>query len=63
MRSDYKYHIFVNKIDVEKNNKTENDIIKELNSEFIKILTDKIKQFPHQYFWFHRKWSRKIYNK
>ena len=62
MRSDYKYHIFVKKIDIEKNNKTEDDIIKEVNSLYVKILTDKIKQYPHQYFWFHKKWDKKIYN-
>ena len=62
MGSDYKYHIFVKKINIEKNNKSESDIIEELNSEYVKILTNKIKQYPNQYFWFHKKWNKKIYN-
>jgi len=63
MGSDYKYHIYVKEIHVEKNNKTENELIKELNTQYIKILTNKINKYPEQYFWVHKKWDKKIYNK
>ena len=61
MGSDYKYHIFVENIVINRENKTEDELIKEINSLYIKVLTNKIKQHPHQYFWFHRKWDKKIY--
>ena len=61
MGSDYKYHIFVEKIYIGENYKNEEEIIKALNSKYVEILTNKIKQYPEQYFWFHKKWNKKIY--
>ena len=61
MGSDYKYHIFVEKLSIDKNGKTEDEIIRELNSLYVKILTKKINQYPSQYFWFHKKWDKGIY--
>jgi len=62
MGSDYKYHIYVEKIEMNNADKNEEEIIKEINSLYANILINKIKQYPHQYFWFHKKWSKKIYN-
>ena len=62
MGSDYKYHIFIEKIDIDNKNKSENEIISDLNEAYVQILTKKIKQFPYQYFWFHKKWDKGIYN-
>ncbi|MAQ43343.1 MAG: hypothetical protein CMG25_02505 [Candidatus Marinimicrobia bacterium] len=62
MGSDYKYHVFVEEIKINNTNKNEEEIIEEINSLYANILTNKIKQYPHQYFWFHKKWSKKIYN-
>tara|TARA_Y100001970_G_scaffold285135_1_gene404053 strand:- start:564 stop:1445 length:882 start_codon:yes stop_codon:yes gene_type:complete len=61
MGSDYKYHIFVKKVIINNNNKTEEEIIEEINSLYADVLENKIRQYPHQYFWFHKKWSKKIY--
>jgi len=41
-----------------------NDIDKlfiEISTKYNAILEDKIKEYPEQYFWFHKKWDRKIY--
>ena len=59
MGSDYKYYSFVKSISSDKVN--EDDIIHDITLKYIKILENKIKQNPHQYFWFHKKWDKKIY--
>ena len=50
MGSDYKYHIFIEKLNIEKNSKTEDEIIREVNSLYVKILTDKIKNKEFKFF-------------
>ena len=59
MGSDYKYNTFTKSIISDKTD--ENDIIDDITLKYIKILEDKIKQNPHQYFWFHKKWNKTIY--
>ena len=60
--SDYKYHVYLKEISINKDSKNEEQIIKEITEKYSKILMKKINQFPEQYFWFHRKWDREIYN-
>ena len=38
------------------------DLIKKDKFITSKILSKKIEQFPEQYFWFHKKWDKEIYN-
>ena len=44
-------------------NKYENieELFKEVGIKYNTILENKIKEYPEQYFWFHKKWDRKIY--
>ena len=37
------------------------DEFKEVGIKYNTILENKIKEYPEQYFWFHKKWDRKIY--
>ena len=32
-----------------------------VNTYFSQLLEDEIKKYPEQYFWFHKKWNKKIY--
>ena len=59
MGTDYKYHTFVKSISSDKTN--ESDIVKDITEKYVRILEQKIKQNPHQYFWFHKKWDKNIY--
>ena len=61
MGSDYKYHIYVKEIKIDKHNLSEEEVVNQINIEYAKLLENKIKQFPSQYFWFHKKWNKKIY--
>ena len=54
--NDYKYHIINKEISIS-SNKNEKDIIADVNNIYISYLEKKINQFPHQYFWFHKKWD------
>ena len=57
--SNYKYHIFIKPIKT--NGKDEENIIDDITSQYVSILEKKILQNPCQYFWFHKKWNKKIY--
>ena len=37
------------------------DIIIEINRLYVEILEGIIKKYPEQYFWFHKKWDKRIY--
>ena len=54
--------MYLEEISVNKNGKDENQIVIDITKKYADILMKKINQFPEQYFWFHRKWDRKIYN-
>ena len=57
--SDYKYHMFIKPIS--SNKVTEDDIVEDITLKYINILENKIRQNPSQYFWFHKKWDKRIY--
>ena len=61
MNNDYKYDVFVERLNVKIGSKPEKDLVKEVNKLYINMLLDKINKHPEQYFWFHRKWNKKIY--
>ena len=61
MGSDYKYHVFVEEIKVDKSNLSEEEVVFKVNEKYSKLLESKIRQFPSQYFWFHKKWNKNIY--
>ena len=60
---DLQYKLSFKKLDLTELPSNPNDIIEEINIRFTKILEKTVKEYPEQYFWFHRKWSRTIYEK
>ena len=61
LRSDLKYYVYTKELKVNKINDTEDEIIEQIVSSYADELSNKIKQHPEQYFWFHKKWNKKIY--
>jgi len=61
LRSDYKYYVHTKEIQVDSSNKSEDEIIKTIILSYANHLSIKIQQHPEQYFWFHKKWDKKIY--
>ena len=55
---DLKYKLTVEEIVVNENE----DIITSVNKKFNKLLEENIIKYPEQYFWFHRRYPRTIYN-
>lgn len=59
--SNYKYKMIVNELNIDEinpENKVE-EICKLISLDLEKI----VRKYPEQYFWFHRKWPKKIYKK
>ena len=42
--------------------KSEDEVIESVVKSYANLLADKIKQHPEQYFWFHKKWGKSVYN-
>ena len=59
---DLHYKLSFHELDLEGLPKKFDDAIVEINQRFTKILEDTVRKHSEQYFWFHRKWNRKIYN-
>ena len=58
---DYSYHLSFQELDVQGLPEKSNEIIVEINRRYSKLLEDIVKEYPQQYFWFHRKWARENY--
>ena len=61
LNRDNTYTFKVKEIKLNNDLKNINDLFMEVSTIYNKILEDKIKEYPEQYFWFHRKWDREIY--
>ena len=61
LRSDFKYHVYIKEIKLNRENNSEDEIINEIINVYANDLSLKIKQHPEQYFWFHKKWNKMIY--
>ena len=62
LRSDFKYYVYTKELKINLTGKTENEIIESVVKSYADLLADKIKQHPEQYFWFHKKWGKSVYN-
>jgi len=58
---DLRYELSFHELDLEGLPKNSDEAIVEINQRFTKVLEDTVREYPEQYFWFHRKWNRKIY--
>lgn len=61
LKNDYTYEFKLEEIKPTINILDES-LFTEINSIYCKKLENIIQKYPEQYFWFHKKWNRKIYN-
>jgi KDO2-lipid IV(A) lauroyltransferase len=62
LKKDYKYELIIRELNIKNNIEQKEEIIIEINRLYVEILEDVIKKYPEQYFWFHKKWDKDIYN-
>ena len=58
---DLHYKLSFHELDLEGLPKKSNEAIVEINQRFTKVLEETVREYPEQYFWFHRKWNREMY--
>ena len=58
---DYSYHLSFQELDVQGLPENSNEVIVEINRRYSKLLEEAVREYPQQYFWFHRKWARENY--
>ena len=58
---DYSYHLSFQELDVQGLPEKSNEAIVEINRRYSKLLEEVVREYPKQYFWFHRKWARENY--
>ena len=58
---DYSYHLSFQELDVQGLSEKSNEAIVEINRRYSKLLEEVVREYPKQYFWFHRKWARENY--
>jgi len=63
LNDNYSYDFSLRYISNTNINKNIENLFKDIGRKFSLKLESKIKEKPEQYFWFHRKWDRKIYKK
>ena len=63
LRKDLKYEFKLREIKINNNIEQKEDLIVEVNSVYSRILENEINKHPEQYFWFHKKWDKNIYDK
>ena len=55
------YQISIESLTLEHLPDSKDEKVLEIMNRISKDLENKIKQYPQQYFWFHKKWSKKMY--
>jgi len=58
---DLHYKLSFHELDLKGLPKKSDDAIVEINKRFTKVLEKTVREYPEQYFWFHRKWNREMY--
>ena len=61
LNKDNTYSFSLEKLDVETIPENIEELFIEISTKYNGILENKIREYPEQYFWFHKKWDRKIY--
>ena len=56
-----KYSFNLDYINIKDNIEQKEEIIVEVNKQYVKKLEKIILKHPEQYFWFHKKWDKSIY--
>ena len=60
---DLKYNLRLREMNLSLIPTDKDDAIITINTQYSKLLENKIREYPEQYFWFHRKWEKSTYNK
>ena len=58
----YSFKLRIIDIETERIKENINDLCIEVNTKYSALLEEEIKKNPEQYFWFHKKWIRNIYD-
>ncbi len=58
---DLHYKLSFHELDLKGLPKKSDDAIVEINQRFTKVLEEIVREYPEQYFWFHRKWNQEMY--
>ncbi len=61
LHMDYSYHLSFQELDVKGLPENSNELITEINQRYSKLLEEVVREYPQQYFWFHRKWAKENY--
>ena len=62
LNKDYKYELKIRNLNIEKKIEQKDELVIQINRLYIKKLEEIITKYPEQYFWFHKKWGKSIYN-
>ena len=62
LNKDYSYDFKLRYLDIEHTEHNIENLFELVGQKFSNILEKEILKKPEQYFWFHRKWDRKLYN-
>tara|TARA_Y100000590_G_scaffold330306_1_gene375165 strand:- start:800 stop:1669 length:870 start_codon:yes stop_codon:yes gene_type:complete len=62
LKDDYSYDFKLEYLQLDKHYKEKEDLISEINKLYVKKLENQIENYPNQYFWFHKKWDKSIYD-
>ena len=61
LNKDFNYNFHLEVLNLNKKYEQKDDLIVEVNKVYVELLEKKIKKYPEQYFWFHKKWDKNIY--
>ena len=62
LKKDFSYEFKLRNIDINQNFDNTEDLFFSIHQMYASLLEQEIKKNPEQYFWFHRKWNRELYN-
>jgi len=62
LKKDFSYEFKLRKIEIEENFDNTEDLFFSIHQTYSSLVEEEIKKNPEQYFWFHKKWDRKLYN-
>tara|TARA_B100000902_G_C27229365_1_gene873962 strand:- start:481 stop:1347 length:867 start_codon:yes stop_codon:yes gene_type:complete len=62
LNKNYKYELKIRNLNIEKKIEQKDELVIQINRLYIKKLEEIIIKYPEQYFWFHKKWDKTIYD-
>ena len=62
LKEDFSYEFKLRSIEIAENFDNTEDLFFSIHQTYCALLEEEIKKNPEQYFWFHKKWDKKLYN-